>query len=83
MPKRTYVGPHDEVELAATGQVVRRGDSVTVDADLAELLDAQLDNWAKTNTKAAREADSPDASPPPPEMTTVDGQPIDTQEGDG
>lgn len=55
MPQRTYVGPHDEVELAATGQVVRRGEPVEVDAALAEQLDLQ-DTWAKPNTNAAKEA---------------------------
>lgn len=54
---RTYTGPFDEVELAATGQVVKRGESVEVDADLAALLDEQPSNWSKTNTKAAKEAD--------------------------
>lgn len=57
MPHRIYVGPHDEVELASTGQVVRHGESVEVDADLAQSLDGQPSNWAKPNTKAAKEAD--------------------------
>jgi hypothetical protein len=77
MPHRTYVGPHDEVELAATGQVVSRGDSVEVDADLAEQLDAQPDNWAKPNTKSAKTTPSSKASPAEPEPVTVDGQPIE------
>jgi hypothetical protein len=54
---RTYVGPHDEVELAATGQVVKHGEQIEVDADLAKALDEQPDNWAKPQTKAAKEAD--------------------------
>ena len=57
MPHRVYVGPHDAVELAATGQVVKHGEQVEVDADLAAALDAQPSNWAKPNTKAAKEAD--------------------------
>jgi hypothetical protein len=77
MPHRTYVGPHDEVELAATGQVVRRGDSVEIDADLAEALDEQPDNWAKPNTNSAKSTPSPKASPAEPEPVTVDGQPIE------
>lgn len=57
MPQRTYVGAHDEVEVPALGAVVKRGEQVEVDADLAAALDAQPDNWAKPNTKAAKEAD--------------------------
>lgn len=30
-----YVGPHDEVEVFETGQVVRRGESIEVSAELA------------------------------------------------
>lgn len=37
----TYVGPHDEVEIAGTDVVVKRGESVSVDTDLAEALFAQ------------------------------------------
>lgn len=57
MPHRIYVGAHDEVELPALDLVVKRGDSVDVDADTAVLLDAQPANWAKPNTKAAKEVD--------------------------
>lgn len=63
MPHRVYVGPHDEVELAATGDVVRRGESVEVDADLAEALDAQPSNWAKPNTNVAKDAPKPKGVP--------------------
>lgn len=77
MPNRVYVGPHDEVELAATGALVRRGESVEVDADLAEQLDAQPENWAKPNTNAAKDAPKSAASPPEPESVTLDGQPIE------
>lgn len=76
MPHRTYVGPHDEVEIAATGQTVRRGDAVEVDSDLAELLDQQPQNWAKPNTNAAKGAPKP-KSPADAEAVTVDGQPIE------
>jgi hypothetical protein len=77
MPHRTYVGAHDEVELAVTGQVVRRGESVEVDADLAEQLDAQPNNWAKPNTNAAKGTPKPKNSPAEPDAVTVDGQPIE------
>ena len=33
--KVTYIGPYDEVEVAATGAVVRRGDSVDVPDEIA------------------------------------------------
>lgn len=57
MPQRVYVGAHDEVEVPALGAVVKRGEQVEVDADLAAALDEQPGNWAKPNTKAAKEAD--------------------------
>lgn len=60
MVQRVYVGPHDEVELIDTGDFVRRGESVEVDADLAARLDEQPDNWAKL-TKAAKSAPKPAA----------------------
>lgn len=55
--QRVYVGPHSEVEVPALGVVVKHGGSVEVDADLAALLDEQPSNWAKPNTKAAKEAE--------------------------
>lgn len=58
MPHRVYVGPHDEVELIPTGQVVKRGDSIEVDSDLAAQLDEQPSNWAKPNTKVAKEVEA-------------------------
>jgi len=79
MVKRVYVGPHDEVEIADTGQVVRRGDTVEVEAGLAERLDEQPSNWAKPTTSAAKNATAP-ATPDEPQPVTVDGQPIDTEE---
>lgn len=56
MPHVVYTGPHDEVEIADTGQVVRQGESVEVDSDLAGSLLAQ-DVWAKPATKAAKAAE--------------------------
>ena len=56
--KRVYVGPHDEVELPALGLVVKHGDAIEVESDLAALLDDQPTNWAKPNTNAAKEADA-------------------------
>jgi hypothetical protein len=81
MPHRVYVGVHDEVELAATGQVVKHGEQIEVDADLAKALDEQPDNWAKPQTTAAKTTPSPKASPAEPEPVTLDGQPI-TEEGE-
>ena len=54
--QRIYVGGHDEVEVPSLG-VVKRGESVEVDADMAASLDEQPTNWAKPNTKAAKEVD--------------------------
>ena len=40
-----YLGPFDEVEIAATGQVVQRGHQVTIDdPEVAAGLDGQ-DTW--------------------------------------
>lgn len=77
MPHRIYIGPHDEVELPAADAIVRRGESVEVDADLAEQLDEQPDNWAKPNTNAAKSAPKPKNNPAEPDAVTVDGQPIE------
>lgn len=76
MQHRTYVGAHDEVELAATGQVVRRGEQIEVDADLAAQLDEQPANWAKPNTNAAKNTVVPPDGAPEPDPETFDGQPI-------
>lgn len=77
MPHRVYVGPHDEIEISETGQVVRRGSSAEVDAEMAERLDEQPDNWAKPNTNAAKNAPASKAAPVEPDAVTVDGQPIE------
>lgn len=61
--KITYIGPlrspHDErgdVEVADTGQWARAGEPIEVETDLAEQLLEQESNWARANTKAAKEA---------------------------
>jgi len=47
-----YVGPHVAVDVPALGQVVRRGETVTVDnAALAKGLLAQADNWQEVGVK--------------------------------
>lgn len=51
MPQRVYVGPHVAVEIGSTGQVVKNGEAVEVDAELAKSLDEQPSNWAKPTTK--------------------------------
>lgn len=40
-----YVGPHDEVELAATGAFVERGGQVEVSDELGDSLCDQLGYW--------------------------------------
>lgn len=55
MVHRVYVGPFDSVDILEF--TVRRGEQIEVDADLAAKLDEQPDNWAKPQTKAAKEAD--------------------------
>lgn len=55
MAHRTYVGPFDAVEIFE--QTVRRGEQIEVDTDTAARLDEQPENWAKPQTKAAKEAD--------------------------
>lgn len=55
MKKIRYVGPHDEVEIAATGQFVQRGHQVEIeDDDLAKsLLDQSV--WEPvTKTKETK-----------------------------
>lgn len=49
MPKRTYLGPHDAIELHGVG-VVERGVPVDVPADLAKELDQTPASWG-TNTR--------------------------------
>lgn len=48
-----YVGQHDAVEIADTGQVVEHGVSVEVDTDLADqLLTSSV--WQRPTTNAAK-----------------------------
>jgi hypothetical protein len=52
--KLRYLGPHAEVEIAATGQTVKRGATVDVDTEIAKQLIAQK-SWKKvTTTKKER-----------------------------
>ena len=53
-----YVGSHDEVEIADTGQVCARGKSVDVPDELAESLLDQPSNWeaVKATTTKNKEA---------------------------
>lgn len=74
MQHRVYVGPHAEVELVEAGVLVRRGESVEVDADLAALLDEQPTNWAKP---AAAKKTTRAPKPPAVPDVTLDGQPIE------
>ena len=58
--KFKYVGPFDEVEIAATGQVVQRGHQVEIeDPDVSAGLDGQAD-WEpvvdKKRSQAAKKA---------------------------
>ncbi len=61
--KITYIGPlrspNDErgdVEIPDAGQWARAGEPIEVDSDLAERLLEQEGNWARANTKAAKDA---------------------------
>lgn len=46
MPRITYIGVHDAVEIPAAGLTVKRGESVEVDAVLGKSLLSQSLNWA-------------------------------------
>jgi hypothetical protein len=51
MKKIRYIGPEDEVQIAATGQVVPRNHQVEIDDDdLAKSLLEQKDNWERVTT---------------------------------
>jgi hypothetical protein len=44
--KIRYIGPNDEVQIAATGQIVQQNHQVEVEDDeLAKSLLEQTDNW--------------------------------------
>lgn len=50
--KLKYVGFHDEVTIAATGQNVERGKTVDIEDDkLAKSLLEQVDAWQKVTGK--------------------------------
>lgn len=50
MKKLRYVGPSDEVQIAATGQIVQRGHQVEVEDDeLAKAL-LEQDVWERVTT---------------------------------
>lgn len=53
MKKIRYVGPHDEVQIAATGQIVPRGHQVEIeDDDLAKsLLEQEVWEPVRKETK--------------------------------
>lgn len=54
--KIRYVGPHQTVEIAATGQICPKGETVDVKADLARSLVKQA-SWEKVKPKPeAKEA---------------------------
>ena len=50
--KRTYTGPHAEVEVL--GQVVAHGADVEVTDEQAKSLDEQPTNWAKPAKESAK-----------------------------
>lgn len=69
MPKVTYIGPFDEVDLPAIGQAVKRGQAVEVPAATARALAAQGDSWKAAGSKKPRKkaaAKKAAASPQPP-----------------
>lgn len=49
--KVKYTGPSAEVEIAATGDVVERGNTVEVSDELGKSL-CEQDIWEKVSTKA-------------------------------
>lgn len=62
MPTRIYVGPHDEVEIAATGQVACQGQPLEVSDELAALLDEQPSNWALPTKPVSTPVPAPSSS---------------------
>lgn len=52
--KLRYVGPHDEIEIAATRQIVAQGDTVEVTGEVAKSLIKQ--GWKRVD-KAETEKD--------------------------
>lgn len=53
--KVKYVGPYDEVDIAAAGLSCKQGETVEVDDELGESLLEQEDNWEPVD-KAAKDA---------------------------
>lgn len=51
MPKVTYIGPHDAVEVL--GQVCENGESIDVPSDAASSLLKQPSNWQAVTTTPA------------------------------
>jgi hypothetical protein len=57
MPRITYVGPIDEVDIPVAGCSVKRGESFEVPAPVADRLLEQPDNFTKTtDAKASKNA---------------------------
>ena len=61
-----YDGPHVDVEIAETGQLVERGDTVTVDAKLAEglleqgaTIELEFDDAGEVEARKVTPADKP------------------------
>lgn len=83
MVKVQYKG-REGVQIAATGQVVERGEVVDVDGDVAEGLLASGD-WEKS-TKAAGKAKEPESEPvdtsPVVAASVVEGEVDDDRKGD-
>ena len=53
--KIRYRGPHDQVEIAATGQIVDRGGTVDVDDEIAAAL-CEQDCWQPVKAKRKDES---------------------------
>lgn len=73
MPRVTYQGPHDAVDLRGYGSV-KRGQTVTVSAAVAKSLDAQAD-WKtvadqKPRKTAAKKAAATKKTPNQPDAGT-------------
>ena len=60
MPNVVYIGDHDEIllvdQVAGVERTVKKGESIEVDAELADRLLEQEINWAKPQAKAAKAA---------------------------
>lgn len=48
----TYIGPDEGRVIAATGQAVRRGETVDVPDDIAEALCEQTDQWSTASEES-------------------------------